>query len=202
MLKDPNLPAWLLGILPLGVLVLTTSVKISITFAILKNALGMERTLPSSAILVFSLVLSFFVVSPIIESPPPDPTSPLGNWEHSKQAWETFLNANSSSKHKDFFIEEWKRRTPTPPQEQLGTLRLNLLLPAFMATELEEAFRMGFYLYLPFLFVEFLAAIILAAAGLHNMSAKHVSLPFKLLLFLSVGGFDMLLKALLHSYQT
>jgi type III secretion protein R len=120
-----------------------------------------------------------------------------------------FLKANASEKERERFYDvAWRARkggrgpaaTPGAPGD-VGPDDLTVLMPAFVVTELGEAFAIGFLIYLPFLVIDLVVSNLLLALGMQMMSPTQVSLPFKLLLFVAIDGWGLLARSLVQGYR-
>jgi type III secretion protein R len=112
-----------------------------------------------------------------------------------------FLAANASDRERGRFLEVAKNARTGADREKVGDHDLTVLVPAFVVTELTEAFALGFLVFLPFLVIDLVVANVLLALGMPMMSATQVSLPFKLLLFVAIDGWGLLAQALVAGYS-
>jgi type III secretion protein R len=113
-----------------------------------------------------------------------------------------FLKANASARERNRFYELARATRPAAERESVGRDDFTIVIPAFLVTELLEAFMLGFAVFLPFLVVDLVVGNVLAALGMQAMSPTQVSLPFKLLLFVAADGWGMLSQALITGYAT
>jgi type III secretion protein R len=113
-----------------------------------------------------------------------------------------FLKANASERERGRFFEIARAARPEPERAAVGRDDLVILVPAFVVTELLEAFALGFALYLPFLVIDLVVSNVLLALGMQMMTPSQVSLPFKLLLFVAIDGWGLLAQALVTGYRT
>lgn len=190
-----------LAMLPLALVTLTSFAKISVVFSALRNALG-ASDLPSGSILTaLSLALSVFVMAPVvgqIELPTRkanDPVSMASMFESTAEPLRRFLSRNAGKAETELFVSLAQERGESAQAEDF-----RVVWASFAITELKRAFMLGFYLFLPFLVLDLVVAQILLALGLHGLSPSAISLPFKLLLFVSVDGFALLSRALILGY--
>jgi type III secretion protein R len=112
-----------------------------------------------------------------------------------------FLKNNSSDREKERFLGVAKQSRPHQDRAKVGADDLPVLVPAFVTTELTEAFALGFLIYLPFLVIDLVVSNILLALGMQMLSPTQVSLPFKLLLFVAIDGWGLLAQALVAGYK-
>ena len=112
-----------------------------------------------------------------------------------------FLAKNSAEKEQTRFLLVAKNARPEAERDKVGAKDLSVLVPAFVVTELTEAFAIGFLIYLPFLVIDLVIANVLLALGMQMLSPTQVSLPFKLLLFVAIDGWGLLAQALVQGYR-
>jgi flagellar biosynthesis protein FliP len=212
----------LLAIVPLVVLMLTSFVKISVVLSLVRNAIGAPDAPSGLVVMGLSLVLTFFVMAPVAvqmvgaaaapaATAPARPPSQLETSvralvpaEHQAEVdaaaralvpLEAFLARHTSAKDRATFVElSGKLGHPATGDE------LSVLAPAFLTTELREAFAIAVLIFLPFLVIDLLVALGLASLGLASTSPQIVALPLKLLLFVAVDGWRLLVDALLRGY--
>jgi len=118
-----------------------------------------------------------------------------------REPMRTFLHANSDARERARFLAVARNARPEADRAKVTEHDLTVLVPSFVVTELSEAFAIGFLLYLPFLVIDLVIANILLALGMQMLSPTQVSLPFKLLLFVSIHGWGLLAQALVSSYR-
>ena len=210
-----------LAIVPLVVLMLTSFVKLSVVLSLVRNALGAPDAPSGLVVMGLSLVLTFFVMAPVAvqmvtaaATPATVPAPPATELETAVRALvpadrqadvdaatralvplEAFLARHASAKDKATFVElSAKMGHPARGDE------LSVLAPAFLATELREAFAIAVLIFLPFLVIDLLVGLGLGALGLASTSPQVVALPLKLLLFVAVDGWRLLFDSLLRGY--
>lgn len=120
---------------------------------------------------------------------------------YTKQPMVDFLMRHSTSKHRSFFMHIARRIWPKPYLEDLKSSDLIICVPAFILTELTAAFEIGFIIYLPFITIDLVISNVLLAMGMMMVSPMTISLPFKLMLFVLVSGWDKLVEALALTYR-
>jgi type III secretion protein R len=197
------LPLLLVGLVPLALVTLTSFAKVLVAFSALRNALG-APDVPSSAVVTsLAFALSVFVMAPVatrvearLASPAGGSPSALAVLEAGKAELATFLYDNSGASERALFGElAAERKSP------LGERDLALLWPAFVLSELKQAFTIGFTVAVPFLVLDLIVAHALLALGLSSLPLAAAAFPLKLLLFVSVDGFQLLSRALVLSYR-
>jgi type III secretion protein R len=198
---------------PFAILMLTSFVKISIVIAVLRNALGV-RDIPSNLIAVgVSLILTVFVMSPVIEqmyraagAEATFDEAGIGKVfivaERGREPLRQFLERNSSDADRALFLDLARRLAIRNQIDSNGiqATDFRVVAPAFLCGQLNEAFQIGFFLFLPFLVIDLTVASILQSLGMIMLPPTQVSLPFKLLLFIMIGGWSLLLKNLILGY--
>ncbi len=206
-----------LALAPFALIMLTSFVKISVVLSILRNALGTQQVPPNQVITGLSLILTIFIMSPVVEKMYAQ-AGDVGNsdaifsemsvreiFEASKRGREPlreFLQRHVHQKDLGLFFD-WARKIAqrngnNPDEIQANEFRI--LIPAFVTSQLAEAFIIGFLLFIPFLVIDLVVANILQAMGMFMLSPTIISLPFKLLLFVLIDGWILLVKALVLGY--
>ena len=194
----------LLTLAPSIVMLMTSFTRIVIVLGFVRTAIGVPSA-PSNQIIVgLSLFLTFFLMGPIIVKVNTESLQPyLAGQMTSSQALDAasqpikaFMLKQTRTRDLEFFLQ-MGRFPPTKVQD----LPMRVVIPAFVISELQTAFQMGFLIFLPFLVIDFLVSSILMALGMMMMPPSVVSLPFKLLLFVLVDGWHLVVKSLVESFQ-
>jgi flagellar biosynthetic protein FliP len=194
----------LLTLAPSIVMLMTSFTRIVIVLGFVRTAIGVPSA-PSNQIIVgLSLFLTFFLMGPIIDKVNTESLQPyLAGQMTSSQALDAasqpikaFMLKQTRTRDLEFFLQ-MGRFPPTKVQD----LPMRVVIPAFVISELQTAFQMGFLIFLPFLVIDFLVSSILMALGMMMMPPSVVSLPFKLLLFVLVDGWHLVVKSLVESFQ-
>jgi len=215
----------LVSLLPFLFMSLTAFVKISTVLQIVRSAIGVTQVPSNTVVMAFSAVLTLLAMAPVgsdiasraaplVTAKATPETSVLvkEGWKAVAEPLRGFLAANASSEEKGRFFDVAKKareRGEARLSEGKGETKpspvlpddFTVLAPAFMVTELTEAFSIGFLLYLPFLVIDLVIANVLLALGMQMLSPTQVSLPFKLLLFVAINGWGLLAQALVASYR-
>ncbi|MCC4263172.1 flagellar type III secretion system pore protein FliP [Oceanimonas baumannii] len=192
-----------LSFLPAMVIMMTSFTRIIVVLSILRQALGLQQS-PSNQVLIgISLFLSFFIMSPVLDRVNAEALQPyLAEEISSKQALtlaeqpiRDFMLAQTRVKDLETFLNiagvEVSNEAEVP---------LRVLIPAFVTSELKTAFQIGFMLFLPFLVIDLVVASILMAMGMMMLSPMLISLPFKLMLFVLVDGWNLIMGTLANSF--
>src|SRR5258708_2459056 len=194
----------LLTLAPSIVMLMTSFTRIVIVLGFVRTALGVP-TAPSNQIIVgLSLFLTLFLMGPVIDRVNNDALQPyLAGQMTSTVAFDKasipikdFMLKQTRTRDLEFFLE-LGRFPPTPIKD----LPLRVLIPAFIVSELQTAFQMGFMLFLPFLVIDFLVSSVLMSLGMMMMPPTVVALPMKLLLFVLVDGWHLVVRSLVQSFQ-
>ncbi|WAD30691.1 type III secretion system export apparatus subunit SctR [Citrobacter braakii] len=196
---------FLLSVLPIFVVIGTSFLKIVIVLGILKNALGIQQVPPNMAITSVALVLTMFIMSPVIlkinDNIEKNPINYSDRDFHQKveqgilSPYRVFLKKNTLEKDISFFEAAAKKKLGN--DTVLKEDSIFILLPAFTLGQLEAAFKVGFLLYLPFIAIDLIISNILLALGMMMVSPVTISIPFKILLFILVGGWQKIFEYLL-----
>lgn len=194
----------LLTMLPAIVLMMTSFLRILIVLSILRQALGLQGSPPTQVLVGLSLFLSMFVMAPTIETVNAVAIEPYSAGAltadaaiaSAGDAFRTFMLAQTREANLIMFadiagVEQFEDQSEIP---------FSILLPSFVTSELETAFQIGFMLFLPFLVIDLVVASVLMSLGMMMLSPTIISLPFKLLLFVLVDGWAMLMGSLAMSF--
>ncbi|MEA1063801.1 type III secretion system export apparatus subunit SctR [Erwinia sp. HR93] len=201
----------LLSLLPLLVVIGSSFLKISIVLSLLRNALGIQQVPPNMAIYGMSLILTLFIMAPVgyqindslTQAPFSLESANLYERVDSQilMPYRQFLQQHAQSKQVRFFSQQATQLWPKNLRAQASQDSLFVVLPAFMVSQLVEAFKIGLLLYLPFIAIDLVVSNILLAMGMMMVSPMTISLPFKILVFVLVGGWERLLSQLILSYK-
>ena len=202
----------LIGMLPFAFMALTSFVKIATVLQIVRGAIGAQGVPSSTVILALSAALTLIAMAPvgskIAERLEPllarsisDPTELIsGAVEAVREPLRSFFAKNASAKERERFLQLAKRQRPA--DAGVTDTDLMVVVPAFLVTELLEAFALGFAIYLPFLVIDLVVANVLLGLGMQMLSPNQISLPFKLLMFVAADGWGMLAEALVTGYAS
>jgi len=205
-----------LTLLPFVFMTTTSFVKISVVFSILRNALGTGQIPSGTVITALAAILTLYVMAPVgvqiatVTAPAVeriDRQDPLSTTDALFEAVELgvqplrdFLIHNAGARERRMFFELARESRPPELRDAVGEQDLLVIAPAFVVTELSEAFQIGFLVFIPFLVVDLVIANVLLALGMHMLNPTQVSMPFKLLLFVLVDGWYLLARALVLGY--
>jgi len=204
----------LVSILPFAFMTVTAFVKISTVLQIVRGAIGAQNVPSNTVVMALAGALTLLAMAPV-GSRIADRAAPLfkkgkandtsalvsGLITATREPMRNFLKANSSEREHTRFYEIARAARPKAERAKVGRDDLVIVIPAFVVTELLEAFALGFALYLPFLIIDLVVSNVLLALGMQMMSPTQVSLPFKLLLFVAIDGWGLLAQALVTGYR-
>jgi flagellar biosynthetic protein FliP len=194
----------LLTIMPALVLMMTSFTRIIIVLAILRQALGLQQSPPNQVLIGLSLFLSLFIMAPTLERVNDAAIAPYSAGQiNAEEAisvagdqFHAFMIRQTRENDLEMFAEIADAPAFASPQD----VPFSILLPAFVTSELKTAFQIGFMLFLPFLVIDLVVSSVLMSLGMMMMSPMLVSLPFKLLLFVLVDGWALLMGSLAASF--
>jgi type III secretion protein R len=207
-----------LSLLPFVLVMMTSFVKIAVVLSILRNAIGSPQVPPTMVVTGLAFVLSIFVMAPVGSQVHAEVsavldrgagaslTSPqaadaiVGAALRAREPVRGFLARHAHARERAMFADLARRMRPPAEREQVKDDDLLVLTPAFVTSELKEAFAIGFLLFIPFLVIDILVANVLLSLGMHMLSPTTISLPFKLLLFVLVDGWTLLTRGLVLGY--
>lgn len=194
----------MLTFLPAIVMMMTSFIRVTVVFAILRQALGMQQT-PSNQILIgLSLFLSFFIMSPVIERVNQEAVQPYLEesltstqaLEAAQQPFAEFMYGQIRESDLILFMD----LSGTEALEEGELPPFKVLVPSFIISELKTAFQIGFLLFIPFLIIDLVIASILMAMGMMMLSPLIISLPFKIMLFVLIDGWALVVGTLANSF--
>lgn len=193
-----------LTLIPSMLIMMTSFTRIIIVFAVLRQALGLQQS-PSNQILIgLALFLTFFIMTPVWEKINVDALQPylsesvtaLDAVELAKKPITDFMLAQTREDHVDLFARIAGYEKFDSAQE----IPFTILVPAFMTSELKTAFQIGFIIFIPFLVIDLVIASILMAMGMMMLSPIIISLPFKIMLFILIDGWALVMGTLASSF--
>ena len=194
----------ILSLAPSIVVMMTSFTRIVVVLSLLRTALGTATAPPNTVIVALALFLTAFVMGPTLQKTYDDAVRPLvGNQITVEQAVERgagplrgFMQKNVREKDLKLFMD----LSGDPPPATPDNMSMRILVPAFMISELKRAFEIGFLLFLPFLIIDLVVASVLMSMGMMMLPPVVVSLPFKLIFFVLVDGWTLVVGSLVQSY--
>ncbi len=193
-----------LTFIPAFVMLMTSFTRIIIVFSILRQALGLQQT-PSNQILTgMALFLTMFIMAPVFDQVNRDALQPYLNEQltapdaiaKAEVPIKNFMLAQTRSSDLELFVKLSKRTDIASPEQA----PLTILVPAFVTSELKTAFQIGFMIFIPFLIIDLVVASILMAMGMMMLSPLIISLPFKIMLFVLIDGWALIIGTLASSF--
>ncbi len=194
-----------LAILPALLVSITAFLRIIIVLSMLRHAIGMPETPPNSALIGLALFLTVFTMSPTLQKVNQDAFEPfMAGRMNAEAAYE-----KASLPIRDFLVRQTREQdlalmvelSKAKPPESMADISNVQLVPAFMLSELRAAFQIGFVIFLPFLLIDLIVSSILMALGMMMMPPTSIALPLKILMFVLVDGWSLVLKALIGSFH-
>jgi flagellar biosynthetic protein FliP len=195
----------LLTFIPALLIAMTSFVRIIVVLSLLRQALGVQQIPPNQVLIGLALFLTFFIMHPVGERIYTQVVQPYMAQEVTaqdalKQAvvpLRTFMLSQVQEKDLRLFVQIGRQPRPQTPDD----IPLSSLLPAFVISELKTAFQIGFLLYMPFLVLDLVVSSILLSMGMLMLPPVLISLPFKLMLFVLVDGWHLVVGSLVRSFQ-
>ncbi len=193
----------MLGFLPAMVILMTSFTRIVVVMSILRQAMGLQQTPSNQVIIGIAIFLTFFIMSPVLNEINDQAIQPYLNEQvTARQAFDlaqdpmkAFMLKQTRLKDLETFVHLSGSNVQHPEEVSMA-----VLIPAFITSELKTAFQIGFMLFLPFLIIDLVVASVLMAMGMMMLSPMIVSLPFKLMLFVLVDGWNLILSTLAGSF--
>ena len=193
-----------LSVAPALLLMITSFTRLAVVFSLLRHALGTQQTPPNQILIALALFLTFFIMSPIFQKAYSQGIRPYLDGQINEQElfhtvlkpFREFMLKNTREKDLALMIKLSGDKRPVNKDE----VRTLTLIPAFMISELRTAFEIGFLLYIPFLIIDMVVASVLLSMGMMMLPPIMVSLPLKILLFVLVDGWNILVGSLVRSF--
>lgn len=206
-----------LSLAPFVVIMMTSFVKIAVVLSIIRSALGTQQIPPTQVITGLAFILTIFIMTPVgldvhrsikdvIKKPVTDIVSDasfkllVDVWNKGNEPIRNFLIKHSHQKDRLLFYTLSKRMRAKEDRANLTHKDFSVIIPAFVISELKEAFQIGFILFVPFIIIDMVIANILLSMGMMMLSPTVISLPFKLLLFVLVDGWYLITRGLILGY--
>jgi flagellar biosynthetic protein FliP len=195
----------LLTFLPAALIILTSFTRIAIVFHFLRQALG-TQDMPSNQILVgLTLFLTAFIMGPVVEQVNEAAVQPVvagrisltDAFDRGAPPLREFMLRQTREADLALFVEMSRLPAPETPAD----LPMRVVVPAFAISELKTGFQMGFFLFLPFLIIDLIVSTTLLSMGMMQLPPAMISLPFKVLLFVLIDGWNLLVSSLVRSFS-
>jgi len=193
-----------LSLAPSILILMTCFTRIVIVLSFVRTALATQSMPPNQVIVGLSLFLTFFIMAPTFQQVNNEALTPLFNEEiNLEQAYDKavvpfkeFMSAHTRQKDLALFLDYAKAKRP----DSIADIPLTALVPAFAISEIKTAFQIGFMIFIPFLVIDMVVASVLMSMGMMMLPPVMISLPFKILLFVLVDGWYLVVKSLLQSF--
>ncbi|WP_046175044.1 flagellar type III secretion system pore protein FliP [Domibacillus indicus] len=193
-----------LSIAPSILILMTCFTRIIIVLSFVRTALATQQMPPTQVLLGLSLFLTFFIMSPVLQEVNDEALTPLFNEEINLE--EAYTRA--SGPFKEFMSEQTRQKdlqlflnyTQAEQPESIDDIPLTTLVPAFALSEIKTAFQIGFMIFIPFLVIDMIVASVLMSMGMMMLPPVMISLPFKILLFVLIDGWYLVIESLLQSF--
>ncbi len=193
-----------LSFLPAVVLMMTSFTRIIIVMSLLRHAMGTQTSPPNQVMIGLSLFLTFFIMSPVIDRVYTEAWQPLSE---NRISFNEALD-RATVPVKGFMLKQvrepdlnlFSKLAKTPRVDKAEELPMRVVIPAFVTSELKTAFQIGFIVFIPFLIIDMVVASVLMSMGMMMMSPAIVALPFKIMLFVLVDGWNLLIASLVQSF--
>lgn len=193
-----------LSLAPSILILMTCFTRIVIVLSFVRTALATQSMPPNQVIIGLALFLTFFVMAPTFHEVNEQALSPLFNeeidleeaYDRASIPFKEFMSAHTREKDLQLFLDYSGAEKPTSIEE----IPLTALVPAFAISEIKTAFQIGFMIFIPFLVIDMVVASVLMSMGMMMLPPVMISLPFKILLFVLVDGWYLVVKSLLQSF--
>jgi flagellar biosynthetic protein FliP len=195
-----------LTVLPSILLMMTCFTRIIIVFSLMRQAMGLQQTPPNQVLIGMALFLTFFIMNPIITDINENAYQPYSDGaisatefiDRAKVPLRQFMyDQITDQSHIDLFLNLADKERP----ESIDELTMDVVVPAFITSEVKRAFTVGFLLFIPFLLIDMVVASALMSMGMMMLPPVTVSMPFKLMLFILVDGWGFLIRTLVATYN-
>lgn len=195
----------LISLIPFFLVSVTSFLRIIIVFSFIRTAIGTQSVPPNSVLTGLALFMTVFVMSPVWQDINKNAFIPYNEGKISQakaieigtKPLQRFMVRQTREKDLALFVQFAKIKVPKTVEE----VPMYVLIPAFMISELKTAFQIGFLLFIPFIMIDLTVSNILLSLGMFMLSPVMVSLPFKILLFVLVDGFNLIARGLLMSFR-
>ncbi len=195
----------LFSLLPFMFCCMTSFLRFTIVFSMLKTAMGTQQVPPSIVIIGLSMILTFYTMGGVFQKMYDMGSVPymknqdlIQTIDLGSKPLKEFMMKQTRESDLAFFIELSNKKPPESPED----ITIWQVAPAYILSELKTAFEIGFIVFVPFIVLDLIVANILLALGMFMLSPTIISLPFKLLIFIAVDGWALIVQGLVQSYNT
>lgn len=194
-----------ISLAPALLIMMTSFTRLAVILSFVKQAMGTQGAPPNQIIVGLALFLTFFIMQPVWQRIHQEAIVP---YQNHKISGDEFLN-NATKPLKDFMLKQTRKAdlalfvsfSQQEKPKNIDAISLTSLVPAFVISELKTAFQIGFLLYLPFIILDMVVSSILLSMGMMMLPPVMISLPFKLMLFVMVDGWNLLIASMVKSFQ-
>lgn len=193
-----------LSLAPSILILMTSFARIVIVLSFVRTALATQQMPPNQVIVGLSLFLTFFIMAPTLQEVNDNALTPLFDeeitleeaYDRASGPFKEFMSKHTRQKDLELFLNYSGAEQP----ESIEEIPLTLMVPAFALSEIKTAFQIGFMIFIPFLVIDMVVASVLMSMGMMMLPPVMISLPFKILLFVLVDGWYLVMKSLLQSF--
>ncbi|WP_304032980.1 flagellar type III secretion system pore protein FliP [Methyloversatilis discipulorum] len=193
-----------LSFLPAVLLMMTSFTRIIIVLSLMRQAIGTQSSPPNQVLIGLAMFLTFFIMAPVGEQIYANAYQPLSEnritFEQALDIGSKPLKTFMLKQVREPDVELFMRLSNTPKVASQEELPMRVVVPAYVTSELKTAFQIGFIVFIPFIIIDMVVASVLMSMGMMMMSPVIVSLPFKLMLFVLVDGWNLILGTLVSSF--
>ena len=198
----------MIALLPSIVVMMTSFTRYIISLSFLRSAIGLQQNPPNMVLIGMALFLTLFTMSPVISEIQANAYEPYAAGEITQEEFyqiareplKEFMLDQTEDRSLELFCDLAGVDMPET-REQAEELPLRIVVPSFMTSELKHAFLIGFYLYIPFVLIDVVVSSTLMAMGMIMLPPSMISMPFKLLLFIALDGWQLLFSTLVQSFN-
>ena len=193
-----------ISLLPSLLIMVTSFARTVIILSFLRNAIGVQQTPPNMVIVGIAIFLTLFIMDPVIKEINTQAYTPYKNQEISQEEaiaraqipLKEFMLTNTEKSSLNMYVE----MSGNEEVEEVTELPMTVIIPSFITSELKKGFTAGFLLYIPFLLIDIVVSSTLMSMGMMMLPPAMISLPFKLLLFVTVDGWNLLFSSIINSF--
>lgn len=200
----------MITLLPSLLVMMTSFTRYIISFSFLRSAIGTQQTPPNMVLVGMALFLTLFTMAPVVTQIQTEAYEPYKQEEISQEEFldraqvplKEFMLRNTKTSTLNMFCDLAKVELPeNVNMEEAMNLPLRVVVPSFMTCELQRAFEIGLLLYIPFMLIDIVVSSTLMSMGMIMLPPSMISMPFKLLLFVTVNGWELLFSSLVQSFK-
>lgn len=199
----------LITLLPSLLVMMTSFTRYIVVFSFLRSAMGTQQTPPNIVLIGIALFLTLITMSPVITQIQTEAYEPYVAEEITQEEFmdraqvplKEFMLRQTDTSTLEMFCDMDQSIEVPETDEEAKALPLRIIVPSFMTCELKRAFEIGFYLYIPFMLIDIVVSSTLMSMGMIMLPPSMISMPFKLLLFISINGWELLFSTLVQGFR-